>query len=110
MATIDEVIDQEEAVIGEIEELTFAIRELGGYISSLSNMAENLVPSWNGDQRLSEHDIEGGLSDIEMTVNDFEYDVRELDTYINRIQNALEELGAIADDIEDEDETEEEAA
>lgn len=102
MTTIDEVMEQEETVLDEIHELESEIHELGGYLNSLKSMVQALYPNhWDGGDRLDVGAIRGELENMEMTVNDFQYDVGQIEMVIDRVAGALDELEGM--EIEEEE-------
>lgn len=107
MATIEDVMNQEEALLGEIDELSYFVNELQGYLNSIKSMADSITPiHWDGGDRLAGEAVhmEGAISDIEMTVNDFEYDLRQVETYTDRILGAIEDLKDMTEEMEEEEE------
>jgi len=99
MAAIEEVMDQEEVVLGEVGELESVINELGGYLNSLKSMVKALYPNhYDGGDRLDIASIRGELENIEMTLNDFAYDVQSVDGDIHRLEAALDELESMEEE------------
>lgn len=93
MAAIEEIMDQEEAVLGEVWELESAINELTGYLNSLKSLVKGLYPKhYDGGDRLDVGSMKSELSDIEMTLDDFVDDVQSVHNDIHRLEGALDEL------------------
>lgn len=105
MSTVSEVIDQSERVLEEIEEVDCFISELQGYINELKSMVDNMRPvHWDGGDRLDQaflDSLKSEISDIEMTANDFSYDVGQIEDYTSRLLGAIEDLEEMEEEEEE---------
>lgn len=105
MATIDEIMDQEEKVLAEISEVEDFVNELQGYINEIKGMLGNMRPNhWDGGDRLDQaflDSIKSEVSDVVSTANDFSYDVHQIEDHTDRLLGAIEDLEGMKDEDED---------
>lgn len=105
MATVSEVMDQEERVLGEIEELASYIDELRGYINEMESMARSMLPNhWDGGDNIDVSTIQSEIMSIEMTAHDLSFDVGQIESYTDRLSGAIEDLEGLRDEEEEEEE------
>lgn len=105
MSKVEEIMKQSELVLEEVSELAHFVDELRGYIDTISKMVESMRPyHWDGGDDLDTGGMKGELSDIEGTQSDFYYDVGQLESHIDRLRGAIEDLEELQEADEDEDE------
>ena len=93
MSNIEEIMKQSELVLEEISELAHFVKELRGYTDNISKMVESMRPyHWDGGDALDTDGMKGEIGDIEMTTNDYIYDVRQLEDHTSRLLGAIEDL------------------
>jgi hypothetical protein len=104
MATVSEVMDQEERVLGEIEELASYIDELRGYINEMESMARSMLPNhWDGGDNIDVSGIQSEVDNINSTAYELSFDVGQIEVHADRLLSAVEDLEGLRDEEEEEE-------
>jgi hypothetical protein len=100
---MSEVIDQAERVLGEVNEVKDFVNELRGYINTIDSMLDDILPvHWDGGSDLDTTAMKSGIDDVVMSANDFHYDTGQIESYTDRLLNAIEELEGLRDEEDEE--------
>jgi len=100
---MSEVMDQAERVLGEVQEVRDFVSELRGYINNIDSMLNDILPvHWDGGDSLDTAAMKSGIGDVVMTVNDFQYDVNQIESHTDRLLGAIEDLEGLEEEDEDE--------